>query len=162
MRPVLPPGTSNIARQIEVCTRAEACQASFRIHCLDCESHLVQDTGSNMLAEDDLATLFGYCAIETSVDTAFRTVLGRHSTQVPLSKETYLRSGRGPTLERALAENGSFMFATVVQCAFLCSVCLHSLREIWKIWACHWTVISSPYPLTTCGGRCAFVYLDSL
>ncbi len=162
LRPVLPPGTLDIAKQIEVCTRAEVCQPSCRIHCLDCESHLVQATGSDMLAEDDLATLFGRCEIETSVDTAFRTVLRRHSTQVQLSKDIYLRSGRGPTLERALAENGSFMFATVVQCAFLCSVCLHSPREIRKIWTCHWTLLSSPYPLTTPGGHCAFVNLDFL
>ena len=137
----------------------ESASPSCRMHCLDCESHLVQDTGSSMLAEDDLATLFGRCQIETSVDTAFRTVMMRHSTQVQLSKDIYLRSGRGPTLERALAENGSFIFATVVQCAFLCSVCLHSPRKSWKIGACHWTLLSSPFPLTTREGQSVFVNL---
>lgn len=160
LRPVLPWGDLDIAKQIEVCTRAEDCQPSCRIHCLDCESHLVQDTGSNMLAEDALATLFGRCAIETSVDAAFRTVQRRHSTQVQYSTDIYFRSGRGPTLERALAENGSFIFATVVQCAFLCSVGLHSPCEIRKFWALYWTLISSPYPLTPRDGHCAFVNLD--
>ena len=138
----------------------EPASPSCRIHCPDCESHLIQDTGSCMLTEDDLATLFGNCEIEASVDTAFRTVMRRHSTQVQLSKDIYLRSGCGPTLERALAENGSSMFATVIQCAFLCFVCLHPPREIWKILACLWTLLSCPYPLTTRGEHGVLVNLD--
>ena len=156
LRPVL-----NIAKSIEVCTRAEVCQPSCRSYCLDCESHLVQDTGSNMLAEDRLATLFGYCAIEPSISDAFRTAVWRHNTQVPLSKDICLQDGLGPTLLRALVGNESSMFATVVQCAFLCSVCLHSPREIRTILACHWTLLSSPYPLTMRGGHDVFVIWTS-
>ena len=94
----------------------------------------MQDTGSNMLAEDEIASVFGRNAIETSVNTAFRTFAGRPGTQYPHSPGIYLRTGRGPTLERALAANGPFMFATVLQCAFLCSVCVHSLRVIQTFW----------------------------
>ncbi len=160
LRPVLPPGTLDTAKKIQVCTHTKSPSPSCKIHCLDCESHLVQDTGSNMLAEDDLATLFGRYVIETSVGNAFRTVVNTLGAQSQHSKDIYLRVGRGPTLERALAGNGSFMFATVVQCAFLCSVRLHYPREIRKFWAFHWTLLSSSYPLTTRGEHCAFVNLD--
>ena len=130
LRPVLPPGTSDMAEQIKVCTRAKVCQHLVQDSLPNYESQLVQDTGSSMLAEDDLATLFGRYEIEAPVGIAFRKVVKTHSTQCQHSKDVYLRIGRGPTLERALAENGSFMFATVVQCAFLCLVCLHSLRTL--------------------------------
>ena len=134
--------------------------SSCRIRCLDCVSHSVQDTGSDMLAEDDLATLFGRYEIETSVATAFREVVSTPGAYSQHTKDIYLRIGRGPTLERALAENGSSMFATVVQCAFLCSVCLYSLSDFRKFWAFLWAQLSSPYPLTTCDKHCAFVNLD--
>ena len=112
----------------------ESARPSCRFNCLNCETHLIQDTGSNMLAEDELASVFGRNAIETSVNTTFRAFAGRPGAQYTHSPGIYLRVGRGPTLERALAANGPFMFATVVQCAFLCSVCVHSLRVIQTFW----------------------------
>ena len=129
-----PPAPQTLQNKYRYVLVLKSASPSCRTHCIDWEAHLVQDTGSDMVAEDNLATLFGRGEIETPVDKAFRTVLRRHSTQVPLSKDIYLWCGRGPTLERALAENGSFMFATVVQCAFLCSVGLHSPCEIWEFW----------------------------
>ena len=115
----------DIAKLIEVCTCVRVCEPSFRINLLDCETHLIQDTGSDIQAEDDMASIFGRNAIEKSVDTAFRAFVIRPGTQYTHSPGIFLRAGRGPTLERALAADGQPMFATVLQCAFLCSVCVH-------------------------------------
>ena len=124
-----------IARRIGVCTRVNSARPSCRINCLDCQTHLIQDTGSDMLAEDDIASIFGRNAIEKSVDTAFRIFVCRPGTQYTHSPGIFLRMGRGPTLERALAANEPSMFATVLQCAFLCSVCVHSLRVFQTFWS---------------------------
>lgn len=122
---------------------------SCRIDCLDCQTHLRQATGSNMQAEDGLASVFGRYAIETPVNTAYRTVVDRYGGEHKHSDSIHLCRGRGPTLERALAVNSSFIYRTVLQCAFLCSVCLHSLRVVQIFWSFQWTLSSFPYPLTT-------------
>ena len=134
---------------------------SCRINCPDCQTHLRQATGSNMQAEDGLASVFGRYAIETSVNTAYRTVVDRFGSQHARSDIIHLRSGRGSTLERALAVNSSFVFRTALQCAFLCSVCLHSLRVVQTLWLFQWTLLSFPYPLTTHREHCVLVNLDT-
>ena len=81
----------------------------------------LQNSGSDIVIEEDLANVFARCRISPSLASSFKTVVLKEGTQnIPLEREISLISGPGPTVGRALKETP--YLATVVQLSLLLSV----------------------------------------
>lgn len=79
----------------------------------------LQNSGSNIVVEEDLALLFGRSHISQQLEPSFKTVLKSSSAVPPtlLADEIVLQHGPGPTVARAMS-HGAY-FATVVQLSML-------------------------------------------
>lgn len=75
----------------------------------------LRKSGSDIVVEEDLATVFGRGRISPELAEKFRDAVEVQQTSVPLTREGEIRlnSGPGPTMHRALKER--LYFATVVQ-----------------------------------------------
>jgi hypothetical protein len=81
----------------------------------------LQGSGSDIVVEEDMATLFGRCTVSPNLSSTFRTLVSKSDVQTSILKGIALVSGAGPTVIRALTQSadGAY-FAMVVQC-MLCS-----------------------------------------
>ncbi len=77
----------------------------------------LQNAGSDIVIEQDLAELFGRARIEAKLESSFRDVVSK-SKPIFLTDEMMLAGAPGPTVGRALQERP--YFATVVQLSLLC------------------------------------------
>ena len=73
----------------------------------------LQNSGSDIIIEQDLAELFGRAQIEPRLSSSFRSEVARSSSSRFLDQEIRLAGGPGPTVGRALKQQP--FFATVVQ-----------------------------------------------
>ncbi|KAK4692938.1 hypothetical protein P7C71_g4363, partial [Lecanoromycetidae sp. Uapishka_2] len=81
----------------------------------------LQNSGSDIVIEEDLANVFGRCRISPQMASSFKTViLQSGGPPTILDSGIALVSGVGPTVARALQE--SPYYATVVQTSLLMSV----------------------------------------
>src|ERR1700733_14238374 len=76
----------------------------------------LQNSGSDILIEEDLLSIFGRCRVAPQMERSFRTLVLKQSS-VPLSDGLSLENGAGPTVLRRLTEPR--YFATVLQCSML-------------------------------------------
>lgn len=81
----------------------------------------LQNSGSDIIVEHDMAHLFGRCRIEAQVASSFKTAVSK-SASAKLLEGIYLENGPGPTVVRAFSKDQTPYFATVLQCSLLCSV----------------------------------------
>ena len=77
----------------------------------------LKNSGSDIVAEEDLAMVFGRCKISDQLSTSFKTVVAQSSSNTSLWESITLQSGPGPTVLRAFQD--SPYFAMVVQLSFL-------------------------------------------
>ena len=81
----------------------------------------LQNSGSDIVIEEDLANIFGRCEISSILASSFKTVIAQSDgPPTLLDGGIALVSGAGPTVIRGLQE--SPYFATVVQTSLLMSV----------------------------------------
>ena len=74
-------------------------------------------SGSDLVVERDLASVFGRCRISEALSSSFRTVLAHSSSSIPLIEDITLHRGPGPTVLRAFQELP--YFSTIVQLSLL-------------------------------------------
>ncbi|KAI4149226.1 MAG: hypothetical protein L6R39_002559 [Caloplaca ligustica] len=77
----------------------------------------LRQSGSDIVVEEDLASVFGRCRISPTLASSFKTIVTKSSSNVSLLEGIILQGGPGPTVARALQE--SPYFAMVVQLSFL-------------------------------------------
>ena len=77
----------------------------------------LQNSGSDIVVEEDLVEIFGRCRIATELDASFRTVVAGSTSTTSLWEGIMLQAGDGPTLARALKEPP--YFAMLVQLSLL-------------------------------------------
>jgi hypothetical protein len=77
----------------------------------------LQNSGSDIVIEEDLADVFGRCKISGTMASSFKTVVNKSGTAHMLCEGIALQTGPGPTVVRALQSVP--YFATVIQCSFL-------------------------------------------
>ncbi|OQO01916.1 hypothetical protein B0A48_12389 [Cryoendolithus antarcticus] len=81
----------------------------------------VQNSGSDVVAEEDLTKLLGKVLIESKFAASFKTRVNANSRLKTLAGSIMLHAGAGPTVLAAFKSNSlSGSFAMVVQCSFLC------------------------------------------
>lgn len=76
----------------------------------------LQDSGSDLITEEDLAEVFGRSRIEPQLASSFKTVVVK-ARNTPVCEGIILQSGPGPTVNRALGHPP--YFSTVVQLSLL-------------------------------------------
>lgn len=76
----------------------------------------LQDSGSDLITEEDLAEVFGRSRIEPQLASSFKTVVVQ-ARNTPVCEGIILQSGPGPTVSRALGHPP--YFSTVVQLSLL-------------------------------------------
>ena len=76
----------------------------------------LQDSGSDLITEEDLAEVFGRSRIEPQLASSFKTVVVK-TTSTHVCEGIILQSGPGPTVSRALGHPP--YFSTVVQLSLL-------------------------------------------
>ena len=74
----------------------------------------IQNSGSNIVVEEDLAELFGRSRIAPELASSFKTIVYKPESLTPLAASISLFVGAGPTLLRA--KDRSAYFSTTVQC----------------------------------------------
>ena len=77
----------------------------------------LRHSGSDIVVEEDLASIFGRCRISLTLTSSFKTVVTKSASNVPLVERITLQGGPGPTVIRAFQE--SPYFAMVVQLSLL-------------------------------------------
>jgi hypothetical protein len=80
----------------------------------------LRGSGSDIVVEEDLATLFRPFRIDCHMESTFRTVVGKSAVSTKLCDSILLRFGPGPTVSRALTHEA--YFPMVIQCSLLTSV----------------------------------------
>lgn len=77
----------------------------------------LQSSGSDIVIEENMATLFGRSTISPSLSSTFRTLVFKSDVQTSILTGIALVSGAGPTVIRALTQpsDGAY-FSMVVQC----------------------------------------------
>lgn len=87
----------------------------------------LQNSGSDIVIEEDLANIFGRCRISPIMASSFKTVILKScGTPTLLDSGIALVSGAGPTVARAIQE--SPYYATIIQTSLLMSV--HEKRAL--------------------------------
>ena len=74
-------------------------------------------SGSDIVAEEDLARVFGRCRISDALTSSFKTIVTKSTSNVPIIEAIMLQGGPGPTVIRAFQD--SHYFSMVVQLSFL-------------------------------------------
>ena len=84
----------------------------------------LRNSGSEIVVEEDLATIFGRGKIQNEIEIQFRQDVVKNTRLVPLYEDCgiHLRSGPGPTVLRALRDQDRRYMATVIQLSMLTSV----------------------------------------
>jgi hypothetical protein len=78
----------------------------------------LQNSGSDLLVEHDLATIFGRCRLSPQMQSSFRTLVAQSRTEPTVLYESiFLTSGPGPTVARAMKDPP--YLSMVVQLSFL-------------------------------------------
>ncbi|KAL9577190.1 MAG: hypothetical protein Q9212_006524, partial [Teloschistes hypoglaucus] len=77
----------------------------------------LRQSGSDVVAESDLAKVFGRCKISSTLSSSFKTLVTQSNSNVSLLEGIMLQGGPGPTVTRAFRH--SAYFAMVVQLSFL-------------------------------------------
>jgi hypothetical protein len=80
----------------------------------------LQGSGSDIVVEEDLATLFRPFRIDRHMESTFRTVIRKSAVSTKLCDSILLRFGPGPTVSRALILEAYFLM--VIQYSLLTSV----------------------------------------
>jgi hypothetical protein len=80
----------------------------------------LRGAGSDIVVEEDLATLFRPFRIDRHMQSTFRTVVGKSTISTKLCDSILLRFGPGPTVSRAFTQEA--YFSMVIQCSLLTSV----------------------------------------
>lgn len=80
----------------------------------------LQNSGSDIVVEEDLANVFGRSRIAPQLASSFKTMILEHQETTPLAERFFIQSGPGPTVTRALKHPP--YFSMVVQLSLLCSV----------------------------------------
>ena len=79
----------------------------------------LQNSGSDIIVEQDLAEVFGRCRITHEIERSFRTIVGKSSGMTSLNGEILLQRGPGPTVTRALVSSEAPYLNCLVQCSCL-------------------------------------------
>ncbi|KAH7350712.1 hypothetical protein BKA65DRAFT_498851 [Rhexocercosporidium sp. MPI-PUGE-AT-0058] len=82
----------------------------------------LQNSGSDIVIEEDLAEIFGRCRIADNMASSFRSAISKSEPLYNLCAGIELQHGPGPTVIRSLATQQQIYFATVLQCSFLSSL----------------------------------------
>ncbi|KAL8947809.1 MAG: hypothetical protein Q9222_005948 [Ikaeria aurantiellina] len=77
----------------------------------------LRQSGSDIVVEEDLASVFGRCRVSTALTSSFKTLVTRSSSNASLIESITLQGGPGPTISRAFQEPP--YFAMVVQLSLL-------------------------------------------
>jgi hypothetical protein len=77
----------------------------------------LRNSGSDIVIEEDLASIFGRCKIADGTSSSFKTIVNKSGVPYLLFEGIALETGPGPTVVRALQSVP--YFATVIQCSFL-------------------------------------------
>ena len=77
----------------------------------------LQNSGSDIVVEEDLASVFGRLRIVPQLESSFKTMILQHRETTPLVENIFLQSGPGPTVTRALKHPP--YFSMVVQLSLL-------------------------------------------
>ncbi|PKX99533.1 uncharacterized protein P174DRAFT_350794, partial [Aspergillus novofumigatus IBT 16806] len=77
-------------------------------------------SGSDVLAEEDLLRIFGYCKIEERMERQFKESMKGAASSQPLCERILLQTGPGPTVVRALQQREYLRL--VIQFSLLTSV----------------------------------------
>ncbi len=80
----------------------------------------LQNSGSNIVIEEDLADVFGRSKISTNFERSFTTVIREGGTTLRhLCEGISLAGGLGPTAGRALQKNNTHYLSTIIQLSLL-------------------------------------------
>ncbi|KAK6439359.1 hypothetical protein LTR95_004426 [Oleoguttula sp. CCFEE 5521] len=83
----------------------------------------LQNSGSDVVTEEDLTKLLGKVLIESTFANSFKTRINAKSRIKTLAGSIMLHAGAGPTVLAVFKSNNlSGSFAMVVQCSFLCAL----------------------------------------
>ncbi|KAL8634974.1 MAG: hypothetical protein Q9228_007489 [Teloschistes exilis] len=77
----------------------------------------LRQSGSDIVAEEELANVFGRCKISSRLASSFKTVVAQSTSNVSLLEGIMLQGGPGPIVARAFKD--SAYFAMVVQLSLL-------------------------------------------
>ncbi|KAL8762425.1 MAG: hypothetical protein Q9194_007549 [Teloschistes cf. exilis] len=77
----------------------------------------LRQSGSDIVAEEDLANVFGRCKISSRLASSFKTVVAQSTSNVSLLEGIMLQGGPGPIVARAFKD--SAYFSMVVQLSLL-------------------------------------------
>ena len=81
-----------------------------------------ENSGSDIVVEEDLAEMFGRCRIASNMESSFRTCVAAAGHSYPLCEGIMLQNSAGPIVARCLLRGQTAYFATVLQCSLLTSV----------------------------------------
>ena len=76
----------------------------------------LHNSGSDIIVEEDLASIFGRSRISAQLESSFRTIVAKDSS-IFITPDILLANGPGPTVARALQEQ--VYLRTVVQLSLL-------------------------------------------
>lgn len=84
----------------------------------------LQNSGSDIVVEEDLVEILGKCRIAPEMESSFRAIVAADPSSSKLCEAIILQSGPGPTVLRALKKvpQRSLYFSMVIQCSFLTSI----------------------------------------
>ena len=84
----------------------------------------LRKSGSDLLVEEDLASIFGRARIVADVEDQSKREVLRDAAIIPFHKDTSLALsvGPGPTVNRAITSKDRFYLSTIIQLSLLCWV----------------------------------------